>query len=67
MKSLGVSVKVITRVKQISGVGGKIKTCGEAVIPLGLSGVVVCVRVLVIDGKVPFLLSNRVVRRLRKC
>ena len=38
MKSLGVSVNVITRVKQISGVGGKIKTGGEAVIPLGLSG-----------------------------
>ena len=65
LKGLGVEVKIHPRVKAITGVGGKVRTCGEAIVPLGFGKHAICIQVLIIDGKVPFLLSNRIVKRLK--
>ena len=50
--------------RNISGVGGSVRTLGEVNIPSCLAGNMVVVRALVINGKVPFLLSDKIIRLL---
>ena len=64
LKSMGVACKFRSKSRRVTGVGGRVYALGEALIPLGFGGKVVLLRVVVLDGAVPFLMSNSVIKKL---
>lgn len=64
LRNFGIVVDMIKKSKRVTGVGGSVKTLGEAYIPLCFKSKYVKVRTIIIDGDVPFLLSNKVIRKL---